>query len=727
MRFLLVVVVLALAACGGSGSGGQPSADPTPLPTAEPTAEPSTEPTPEPGPTPLERKANVSCVAPEQPGTSGDIRLEAAFPLLPGLPGLLSLQQAPGDVDHWYALLRDGRIVRFTNHPAAAAIETFLDIRSQVQTDNEMGLLGLAFAPDFAASGRFYVHYNNDDDSVTSRFTFNGTLPVAVATEAEIQRVAQPASNHNGGAIAFGQDGYLYVGFGDGGGANDQFNQGQDTGTLLAAMLRLDVSTASGYQIPADNPFVGNNQFAPEIYAYGLRNPWRWSFDMQTGDLWLADVGQGNYEEVNIVDAGDNLGWPLREGMHCFRSGCETTGLTDPILEYSHQGGACSITGGYVYRGSLSPNLNGHYFYADFCTGEVFRAQLTNQGYVADKVADAFTNVAGFGQGLAGEVYVLTYYGDAGEGIYRIVESSADTSEIPGRLSNTGCFSDTASATLAEGVVAYDLIAPLWSDGAGKHRAFAIPDGSRISLEADGDFRFPAGSVLIKTFLAGDHRLETRLYMRHRNGWAGYTYEWLDDGSDALLLDAGKTVDAGEFVHTFPSRADCASCHTGAAGVNLGPETAQLNLSRYYADTDMTANQLDALWRAGYLAGPPGDPEPLAALDDSTASVELRARSYLHSNCSGCHRPGGPAAQLDLRMTTALGDSGTCNQPPAAGDLGLANARLIAPGAPERSVLLERMSTTGDNRMPPLASMRVDSAATAIIESWIASLADCGG
>ena len=256
-----------------------------------------------------------------------------------------------------------------------------------------------------------------------SRLVDQGVEPVDIGGEQILLTLAQPANNHNGGNIAFGPDGYLYIGFGDGGGSNDQFGNGQNTQTLHGSLLRLDVSGAS-ISIPPDNPFVADPNVRDEIYAYGLRNPWRFSFEAQTGELWLGDVGQGLWEEIDNVAAGDNLGWPIMEGNSCFgAANCDTTGLTLPITDYDHANGACSVTGGFVDRGQLSPAFHGLYFYADFCNGQIFSLrQQVDSNYLAQALLLSGMNIGSFAQGLDGEVLVLNYAGGAGEGVYRIVE-----------------------------------------------------------------------------------------------------------------------------------------------------------------------------------------------------------------------------------------------------------------------------------------------------------------
>jgi glucose/arabinose dehydrogenase len=292
----------------------------------------------------------------------------------------------------------------------------FLDLTSRISTGGERGLLGLAFDPDYATSARFIVHFTDPAGNTTlSRFQASANPDVAdPASELVIVAADQPFANHNGGQIAFGPDGFLYVGLGDGGGSGDPDGRGQNLSDLLGSILRIDVRSTEPYTVPADNPFA--QSAAPEVWSYGLRNPWRFSFDRATGDLYVADVGEGQWEEIDVSTTADgggkglNYGWNLMEGTHCFRaSSCDQAGLTLPAFEYSHQEG-CSITGGYVYRGSAIPALQGHYFYADYCQGWV-RSLRYSSGTVTDQTEWPSLTPGGpvlsFGEDAAGELYVL--------------------------------------------------------------------------------------------------------------------------------------------------------------------------------------------------------------------------------------------------------------------------------------------------------------------------------
>lgn len=305
-------------------------------------------------------------------------------------------------------LVKDGEVQRVP----------FLDITDRVRAGGERGLLGLAFPTDHAASGRFYAYYTDQDgNSVLSRFSLAGEPDRAdPGSEEVLLRVEQPYSNHNGGQLSFGPDGYLYLGLGDGGSGGDPQGNGQRLDTLLGTLLRLDVDVDDGYAIPADNPFAGTDGARPEIWAYGLRNPWRFSFDRDTGDLFIADVGQNAYEEINLQPAGsqggENYGWNTMEAEHCFQPprDCDTSGLVLPIFSYPHgPRWGSSITGGYRYRGENVPDLQGAYVFGDFSSGRVWALREDGGAWSAEPLFEDGFPLSTFGEDAAGELYLADY------------------------------------------------------------------------------------------------------------------------------------------------------------------------------------------------------------------------------------------------------------------------------------------------------------------------------
>ena len=346
------------------------------------------------------------------------MRVQRVFPNLT-FQRLTNLVQPDDGRDRFFVTEQPGRIRVFPNDQQATEADVFLDISDRVrEVNNEEGLLGLAFDPDHRNNGYFYVYYSasNPRRSVLSRFSISGTDPNRADLDSEfvILEVAQPFGNHNGGQLAFGPDGYLYFGLGDGGAGGDPRGNGQNPGTLLSAILRLDIrgiSNGRNYRIPPDNPFVGVAGAREEIWAYGLRNPWRFSFDKETGSLWVGDVGQNRWEEIDIVKKGLNYGWNIMEGRHCFEpsTGCDTRGLEFPVVEYGRSDG-CSVTGGYVYRGRDIPSLLGAYVYGDFCSGKIWGLRSGDDPMATEHMllVDSNVLITSFGEDQAGNLYIVS-------------------------------------------------------------------------------------------------------------------------------------------------------------------------------------------------------------------------------------------------------------------------------------------------------------------------------
>jgi glucose/arabinose dehydrogenase len=357
-----------------------------------------------------------ACAATGASAQSGGIaRLEPAFPNL-RFSKPVAMLQAPGDTGRWYVVEQEGRVVVFDDDPAVSEVSVFVDIRRRVNArSNEAGLLGMAFHPDYQSNGQVILSYTAGGrplQSVISRFfADDARRALDPASERVVLSTDQPFSNHNGGQVGFGPDGFLYIGFGDGGAGGDPQGHGQNTNTLLGAMLRIDLDTGDPYGIPADNPFATGGG-RPEIYAWGLRNPWRWSFDAATGDLWVGDVGQNQIEEIDVVVKGGNYGWNAREGAQPFRGGARpSAGLIPPVAEYNHNVG-CSVTGGYVYRGSQIPALTGTYVFGDYCSGRFWGLSPDgNGGRTMAPLFDGHINLSSFGQAHDGRLFAIDLEG----------------------------------------------------------------------------------------------------------------------------------------------------------------------------------------------------------------------------------------------------------------------------------------------------------------------------
>lgn len=346
------------------------------------------------------------------------------------------LTSPPDGTDRVFVAQQNGLIRVFPNDSSVAIADTFLNLSSSLSSSsNEEGLLGLAFDPAFALNGFFYVNYTAPSPlrTVVKRFTVPTATPNRADANSGFQliEILQPFSNHNGGMIAFGPDGYLYIGMGDGGSGGDPLNNAQDRTQLLGKILRIDVrdtTPAAHYKIPPGNPYAGNSSgFREEIWAYGLRNPWRFSFDPASGQLWAGDVGQNLWEEVDLIEPGKNFGWRIMEGSHCYNppSGCDTTGLTLPLKDYSHSLGS-SITGGYVYRGSARPDLAGAYVYGDFGSGRIWMLRYSNGAVLKDSLLLQMPNaISSFGVDQRQELYIVTYSTSTNTRIYRFAGNQA--------------------------------------------------------------------------------------------------------------------------------------------------------------------------------------------------------------------------------------------------------------------------------------------------------------
>ncbi len=694
------------------------------------------------------RASNALCLAPARPPPSGQLALERAF--TSALPDggrarkPIQLVPSPTDPDHYYLVQQTGQILELSDAPDAPPARTVLDIHDRLDfSRSENGLVSLAFHPRFAQHRFAYVVRSAPSSvkgryiSRLARFSVRKDGTFDRDSELALIELEQRSSSHSGDHVAFGPDGYLYHSHGDDQGVQDA----QDPYTEYGAILRIDVDhddpqRGLPYSIPRDNPFAQGGG-APEVFAYGFRNPWRFTVDPDDGRIFVGDVGEDSREEVDLLRKGGNYGWPIREGKSCFDADSCEQDFVEPLTDYTHSEGTAVVVG-YRYRGTRLPLLRDRLLYADVGVGNIWSIPLDQSDPTARLELDGRFHIVSFAQRPDGELYVVRYDFDGAEGgVYALVPPDEDDgagAAFPKLLSQTGCVDPDDPREPAPGVVAYDPSARLWSDGAKKTRFFAIPDTGRIGRIAEGDLDFPVGSVLLKNFVYAGRYHETRLLIHHDDGWGGYSYAWKDDQSDAVLLNSGQTVTLDNGVRwMYPSRSQCFRCHTDAADVTLGPEVGQLDhVTELHGEP---SGQLQWLFDHDYFRpeidriktlreGAPPLPDPFG-----DAPLETRARAYLHVNCAICHRPGGNGrGALDLRFSRSFKDTKLCDQVPERriGQFGnLGAQRLLKPGSPESSLLWRRMQATDRFRMPPLASERVDEEGLELIGEWIESIQKC--
>lgn len=683
-----------------------------------------------------ERPPNTQCLATnfQQPAS---IHLE---PMLPegALQAPVNMTPLPGSDEVFYVLEQDGRIWRLERRGDGFGMDEWVDLSDHFPIMflrngcHECGLFSLAFHPDFEQNGYIYLSFTEGGDgeiplvSNVARVRSEDGGKTLVTEEdgrpwrETLYTVEQPDDVHNGGQMRFGPDGYLYLSLGDGGPIGDPRKNSQNTDNPYGSMLRL---TDEG------EPAPGNKAGGlPEIYAYGLRNTWGWSFDRKTGKLWAGDVGGGRIEEIDIVENGGNYGWPCMEGREPTGK-CEVEGgAIEPIWDYTRAHGR-SVTGGFVYRGEAMPELYGTYFFSDFGSGGVWGLEHDGDSYHQRLLLHTGSVIVAFAEDHRGELYLVDYKKGS---VFRVqsAQPHADRQQLPEQLSDTGCMDPDDPSQPSEALIPYDIREPFWSDGARKERYMALPEKARVSVADDGNLVFPVGSVLVKQFHLKDKLVETRLLLnQEQTGWIGYSYQWNEEQTEARRLEASADVDWDGQLWHYPSTAECAQCHTPAAGHTLGPEVRQLDRPFHYPTSGQWANQLDTLASLDLFARPVPEPlreQSMPASRDKRASLEQRARSYLHSNCANCHRPEGISqSNMDWRYDTAMALTESCDKPPKRGDLGIDNARLIAPGDPERSTLWQRIAHQDAHRMPPLGSHVVDREGADLIAEWIGSLDGC--
>ncbi len=652
-----------------------------------------------------------------------------------------------------------------------------------------------AFHPKFAENGFVYIGWNGaGKGKVKSKFSritrYTIDQKAFTIDEKTAKTIVEWESDgHNGAAVCFGNDGYLYVTSGDGTSDSDGDNMGQRPDGLLAKVLRLDVDTpANGkaYSVPKDNPYVNDKRFAPETWAYGLRNPWRIACDTKTGHIWVGNNGQDLWEQAYFVRKGDNFGWSVVEGSHPFyeKRTVGPTPIMKPTIEHHHSEFR-SLTGGIVYHGKKLPELQGAYIYGDYSTGRIWAMKHDGTKPLWHKeLATSTIKITGFGEDPDGELLIFDHAAEGTGGFYTLEPTPQATGDnkFPKKLSDSGLFENISKHAMKAGIVPYSVNAPFWSDGLYKERFIAIPGEETIEYKRTRGWNFPNQTVIVKSFaiekVAGDAAsrkwIETRFMTKQDGEWYGYTYNWNDEGTDATLvpsagLDREFTVKDGakerKQVWRYPSRSECMICHSRAANFVLGLCSMQMNKDHAYAGG--SANQIMALQQSSYLKmdflselrhhfSERGKEQGLkdtkleefirehlpqanqSALNEAAAAetlpklvnpedvkqdLTLRAKSWLHTNCASCHvEAGGGNALMELEFNTKLDKMRLLDVKPLHFNFDMPDAKLLAPGKPDQSVLLKRMAIRGQHQMPPIGTNRIEEPGVKLIQEWIRSL-----
>ncbi len=668
------------------------------------------------------------------------------------------MTRVPG-TNRWIVTQLNGQIFSF-NRTGDPDFQLVVDIK---QTEPwYFRIFGIAFHPEFPKQPWCYITYSDTPKSATgaklSRFRVVDPKVPTIQLSSEMEMMHWSSFDHSGGNPIFGPDGYLYMSIGDGQLPTppDPKNTGQDISDLQASILRIDVDNVSrdlNYAIPEDNPFVDDPNARGEIWAFGVRNPWKLCF-RDNGELWVGDVGWEMREMVYRIDRGSNYGWSVKEGSQNVKpmSGAHSIPITPAIVEHDHVE-ARSITGGYFWNSRRIPELVGAYIYGDWMTGKVWALKYdskTEQIIEHREIVDTPLQIISFAIDDDGEVLIVGYDGR----IHRLVPnplvagSDNQNAAFPRKLSETGLFESVAMEKPSPGVIPFDINALHWADNTTSKRWIGVVDDAQLSLleksnwmngDIEGQFNFPHDTVIAKTvYLQLDpadpdssRRVETQVLHRHHDDWMAYNYVWNDEQTDAILQEnvaverefrivspqASDGYRKQKWLHA--SRDQCKLCHIWSSGTVHGFKRNQLNRSfgaagenqlKNFASIGLFEKQFEAL-------------EPSVSPSDVSASLEKRTRAWLSLNCAHCHRMnGGGTGSFVLEDTVSLEDMKLVDQPANQGDFGLTDTQLVVSGDPSRSVLLYRLMKSGHGRMPQFGTSVVDDEGAMLLYDWIKSL-----
>lgn len=627
----------------------------------------------------------------------------------------IAMLPAPDGSADVLVLERDGSIWRMSPPDEDDAAPSAVRVLDAQPTIGE----GLSLATSPAQPSHVVVAWQT-----TGGVTRVSRLTLASTIDPASERVIMSSSTASGAAVSFDDDGLLYVTFGDSTDDASASVDAQDHTTVEGTVSRVDITPidATGtFAVPPSNPngtAFGGAAEPVATWALGVRSAG--ACTVAGGASWCSDLGAA-HSEVHRVRAGSDLGWPDYDGATCLvPNGCPLELERLPQATVPRTSG-CGIVGVQGYAGTRFPSLDPALVYADSCARGVHVMLLASpdENLWNKRLLELSADVTGVGRDAAGEVYAL------GPGVlWRVVVPQEDA-PFPTRLSDAGCFDDVPSLAPSAGVVPYDVNAALWTDGSDKRRFIELPPGETITLTEDGAWSFPVGTVVLKTFSYEVGPVEIRAMILRPHGWEFHSYRYDDALGDAVLLDdSDERLLGPTLAHDFPSRWTCTVCHRVDDARVLAIRGDQLNRVTQY--TDGPNEQLVAMSAIGMFdAELDVDVTPrMAQPFDTKAPLEQRARAYLHTNCAHCHQPGGwvpPNMEMDLRYTTTLAETAACDVPSRFGMPGT----LIAAGDPDGSRILERMRTTGNQRMPPVATGLVDGDGTAVVAEWIASLEGC--
>jgi glucose/arabinose dehydrogenase len=629
---------------------------------------------------------------------------------------------------------RDGKVLSLPADLQSRPEQADLMFDAHGMIPDLLRLLGLEFHPDFKNNRQLYLYYalssktNNKFDLELSEFTMDADWQLVPGSQKVFLNF--PGNGHTGGDIQFGPDGMLYIPIGDltPPSPPDANRSGQNLSHIASKILRIDVNSEDPglpYHIPRDNPFIDLQGARPEIWAYGFRNPWKLSFHPTTGDLWVGDVGWEMWEMIHRVVKGGNYGWSTMEGPVPTNGGQDNgpSPISPPVVAYDHVQGA-SVTGGYFVTSPRIPELQGKYVYGDYVSGKIWALDWNGKKLVNNReAADTRQSIVTFGQDNKGDLLFLKLAQQTS--LQRLIPNPAKdrSEEFPTQLSKTGIFKNVATGDAAKGVYDFNIHSPIWHDGYDADYWVAMPDKTGISTLLDErrgspvfNYGKPKDMVLAKTIHKDGHKVETQIL--HFDGyWKGYSYQWNKKQTDATLVrkEGLDTTVLGK-PYRFPGRDECIRCHGSNFNRPLAFFPGQMNL-------DGQLEKFQALGIVDDVFVDIAKALPLTDPRNETQPIELRARSWLHSNCSHCHKvSGGSGLTLQMNAAVPREDMELIDFQPTKGYFGLEGSPQIDPGDPYNSILYYRIATRGAGHMPMIGAKTIDKDGVRLIHDWIRSL-----